>query len=334
MPSPVRRPLFIVALLLSLTVAGTLGFRILTGQPWLDCLYQAIITLTTVGSREPDPLSDATKVFIIAYLVCGLGVFTYSAFQLGQAVFSIQMRAMLERRRMQNAINQLRDHFIICGHGRMGHAICDYLEQRGKPFIAIDVNEELLLQSADAHGWLYIVGDSTDDDVLLSAGIERARALASVLPTDADNVYVALSAGMLNQNIQIIARASEEKAIEKLQRAGATKVVSPFSSGAEKMARFMLNPIIEDFLEIADAQGNELELADVQITADSPYVGKRLMETDLSEKGVMVIGIRRADGERLMPPQGTAIIKAGDSLFAFGSAGAVNAMIGESEGEA
>ena len=169
--------------------------------------------------------------------------------------------------------------------------------------------------------------------MLTNAGIKQARSLASVLPTDADNVYVALSARMLNSNMQIIARASDEKAVEKLERAGASRVVSPFSTGAEKMARFMLNPSIEDFLEIADAQGNELELANVQITEHSPYVGKQLKETDLRDKGVMVIGIRRANGERLMPPPGNTVIHPGDSLFAFGSTSAVNEMIGEADAE-
>ena len=328
-----RRIFFIVALLLTLTLVGTVGFHILTGKPWLDCAYLAIITLTTVGSREPDPLSDSSKLFIIFYLVFGLWVFTYSAFQLGQAIFSIEMRFLLERRRMQNAISKLKDHFIVCGHGRMGETICQYLHERNRPFVAIDIVEEHLIQTAQVRGWLYLHGDATDDQVLINAGIKQARSLASVLPTDADNVYVALSARMLNSNMQIIARASDEKAVEKLEHAGASRVVSPFSSGAEKMARFMLNPSIEDVLEIADAQGNELELADVLITEHSPYVGKQLTETDLRDKGVMVIGIRRASGERLMPPPGNTVIHPGDSLFAFGSSAAVNEMIGEAEVE-
>ena len=154
-----------------------------------------------------------------------------------------------------------------------------------------------------------------------------------MLPTDADNVYVILSARMLNSKLQIVARASTEKAVEKMERAGASRVISPFSTGAVKMARFMINPSIEDFLEVADHRGADWELADVQIGEASALVGKQLMETDLRDRGVMVIGIRRASGERLMPPPGTAVIHAGDSLFAFGSTTAVNAMIGESTGE-
>ena len=323
-----RRLFSIIALLLSLTLAGTLGLRLIEGARWFDCLYMAILTLTTVGYSEVIPLSDAGRAFIIVYLTVGLGTFTYSAFQLGQWIASAQVRSLLERRRMEKAIAKLDDHFIVCGMGRMGRTICNYFAERGRPFVVVDHDEEAAAACCEENGWLYVLGDATDDSTLVRAGIERARALTSVLSTDADNVYVVLSARMLNAKLQIVARASEEKAIEKIERAGATRVVSPFSSGAVKMARFMLNPSIEDFLEIADDRGNELELADVQIDENSPYVGKQLAETDLRDKGVMVIGIRRANGERLMPP-GSTVLHSGDSLFAFGSADAVNTMIGD-----
>jgi voltage-gated potassium channel len=253
----------------------------------------------------------------------------HGVFQLGATVVDVELRRILGRRRMQNEIAKLKRHFVICGLGRMGIAIAEHLAARKTPFVVIDVNEEVLEAACRDRGWLGLVGDATDDTVLTNAGIERARGLATVLPTDADNVYVVLSARMLCSDIQIIARASDDAAMKKLERAGATRVVSPFSSGAVKMARFLLNPSIEDFLEVADDRGSDLELADVQITEDNPLVGKQLAETDLRERGVMVIGIRRANGERLLPPPGTAVIQAGDSLFAFGSSDVVNAMIGE-----
>lgn len=322
---------FILSLLLVLTLGGTIGLRLIEGAPWLDCLYMAVITLTTVGFEDAVELSDGGKLFIIGYLVVGLGAFTYSAFQLGQWIVSTEMRSMLERRRMQNELAKLRDHYIVCGSGRMGQTICNYLAERRQQFVVIDVDDERLHEVCADRSWPFIAGDATNDDMLLQAGIERAKSLASVLPTDADNVYVVLSARMLNSKIQIIARASDEKAVQKLERAGASRVISPVSTGAVKMARFMLNPSIEDFLEIADNRGNDLELADVQIGEDSPYVGKQLMETDLRGRGVMVIGIRRANGERLMPPPGSAVLHAGDCLFAFGSSQAVNNMISGTE---
>jgi voltage-gated potassium channel len=322
-----RRILAILGLLLLLTAIGTVGLRIIEGADWIDCLFMTVITLTTVGYSETVPLHPAGKIFIIVFLVVGLSVFTYSAFQLGQWIVSAQMRSILERRRMEKAINNLHDHYIVCGTGRMGETIARYLHERKKPFVVIDSREDRLKEVCEARGWLYLHGDATDDNVLKTAGIDRAKALASTLATDADNVYVVLTARLLAKKLQIIARASDDKAVQKLERAGATRVISPFSTGGVKMARFMISPNVEDFLEVADAHGSDWELADVQINTQSPYIGKKLMETDLREQGLMVIGIRRANGERLMPPPGSAVIQADDSLFVFGSPAAVNRMI-------
>jgi voltage-gated potassium channel len=330
-----RQIAFILGVLFLFTMLGALAFRITEGWDWLQCIYEAVIIMTTVGlsATQQSELKPETKLFIIVYLIAGVGIFTYSISRLGQHLVNLELRGLLERRRMDRNLEQLRDHYIVCGYGRMGQTICRYLHSRGKPFVVIDINQDRLAFDSRLEGWLYLVGDATDDQVLKKADIHRAKALASVLPTDADNVYVVLSARLLNERLQIIARASTDKAVEKMQRAGATRVVSPFSSGAVKMARFMLNPSIEDFLEVTDEQGSQLELADLQISANSRLVGKRLMDTDLRERGVMIVGIRRASGERLMPPPGTAVIEAGDSLFAFGSAAAVNEMIAESAGE-
>lgn len=311
-------------LLFWLTVAGTVGLKIITKADWLDCLYLSVITLTTVGFSETVDLGSAGRVFIIIYLVFGLGVFTYSASLLGQWIVNVRLQGLLERRHMENQIQKLSKHFIVCGLGRMGAIIASQLHERKQLFVAVDRGEDRLVEICNEHNWLYVIGDATDDETLARAGIRRAKSLAAVLPTDADNVYVVLSARMLTDELQIIARVNNEKAVVKLERAGATRVVRTFHTAANKMARFMLDPNIEDFLEIADSRGHELELADVLIAPDHQLVGKRLMDTTLTEQGVMVIGIRRQSGERLMPPPSTAVIMAGDSLFAFGSAQAIN----------
>lgn len=327
-----RQIALVFAVLLLFTVIGAVGFRLCEGWEWLDCFYHAVIVMTTVGMSSSMQLSlrGATKLFIIGYLMVGVGIFTYSVSLIGQQVLNLQLRGFWERRRMDHAIDRLRGHYIVCGFGRMGQTICQYLHQRQRPFVIIDNNPQRFDATVRERGWLHLNGDATDDEVLARAGIVHAKSLASVLPTDADNVYVVLSARLLNERLQIIARAGDEKAVDKMQRAGASRVVSPFSSGAMKMARFMLNPSIEDFLEVTDDQGSQLEIADVQIAKDSRLVGKRLAETDLRERGVMIIGIRRNNGERLMPPPGSAVLEPGDSLFAFGSSAAVNAMIAES----
>lgn len=325
-----RQLLLIVGLLFSFLLLGAVTFRMTEGWDWLQCFYEAVIIMTTVGlsATAQTELNPSTKLFIIGYLIFGIGIFTYCVSQLGQHLVNLQLRGYWERRSMERVIRQLRGHYIVCGFGRMGKTICRYLHSRRKLFVVIDTNGEQLAAGCREHGWPYLVGDATSDEILLNSGIMEAKALTTVLPTDADNVYVVLSARLLNDKLQIVARATDEKAIDKLERAGATRVVSPFSSGAVKIARFMLNPSVEDFFEINDDHGSQLELADVQIAAGSSYVGKRLMDTDLREKGVMVVGIRRANGERLMPPPGAAVIQAGDCLFAFGSSLAVGEMIG------
>ncbi len=320
-----------VGLLLTVTLFGTVGFRLTGGHPWLESLYLAIITLTTLGSRDAAQ-STATMVFVIVYLMVGMGIFTFSAFQLGSWIVSADFRAMLEKRRMQNEISQLDEHSIVCGLGRMGQTICEYLNERNRPFVVVDRNEDRLAPICREHGWAYIVGDATSDDVLQAAGVDRASSLTTVLSTDGDNLFVVLSARMLNSDLKIIARAADEDSVSKFERAGATRVVSPFSTGAAKMARFMLNPSIEDFIEIADSRGNELELADIQLEESNPLVGHKLMETDLRDRGVMVIGIRRASGDRLMPPPGDAVLNPGDCLFVFGNADAVNSILAAPDG--
>lgn len=325
-----RKLLSIIALLLGFLILGAVCFRLTEGWDWLQCFYEAVIIMTTVGlsATSQADLNPSTKLFIICYLMVGVGIFTYCVSQLGQSLVNLQLRGYWERRAMDHSIRKLKDHFVVCGFGRMGSTICRYLHSRHKPFVVID-SDERIAATCREHGWLYLIGDATDDETLLMAGIMEARALTTVLSTDADNVYVVLSARLLNDKMQIVARASDEKAVDKLERAGATRVVSPFSSGAMKIARFMLNPSVEDFFEVTDDHGSQLELADVLISASSPCVGKRLMDTDLRERGVMVVGIRRVNGERLMPPPGTAIIEAGDCLFAFGSSQAVNEMINQ-----
>lgn len=319
----------IIVLLVGLMLVGTVGIHTLNEDvSWLEAGYLAVITLTTVGSRDV-PSTPQGMVFVIVYLIGGISIFTYCAFQLGQLIVNADLRKMWEKRRVDQAINRLNRHYIVCGVGRMGTSICEYFANRNQPFVVIDRDEEMLETLCKDRQWLGIHGDATDDEILLRAGIERAQALATVLPTDADNVYVVLSARLLSSSVQIVARASDAGAVQKLQRAGATRVISPFSSGATKMARLMLSPSIEDFLEITDEHGSDLELAEIQIQEESGYVGKQLLQTDLREQGIMVIGIKRSSGRHIIAPEGTTTIEHGDSLFAFGSPTAVNALAGK-----
>lgn len=313
-----RRLIQIPLLLFTMLLVGAFGLRVLTGQPMLDCFYQAVVLLTTVGSQEPEPLTSGTKIFILLYLAGGLGVFTYSGFQFGQTLVSGDLRTFVEQRRMSRAIDQLSGHFIICGFGRMGATLCDFLHRRRQPFVIIDENPELMTEEMKADGWLFVEGDATQDEVLRTAGVARARGLTTVLPTDSDNLYVVLSARLLATDLQIVARGSGERAAEKMQKAGATRVINPLASGAIRMARLMLCPSIENFVEVAESHGIEWEIADVQVPDDSPLVNHRLSDTPLREAGIILLGICTASGETHFPPPADLTIESGDNLFAFG----------------
>jgi len=314
-----RRLIQIPLLLLAMLLVGAIGLQLLTGQPLVTCFYQAFVLLTTVGSEQPQPMTQPTMVFIMAYLSCGLGVFAYSAFQFGQILVNADIQAVLERRRMESQINKLEDHFVVCGFGKMGQELCDFLAQRGQTFVVIDEKSELFTSEIRQSGWLCVTGDATQDDVLLKAGIERARGLTTVLPTDADNLYVVLSARLLSTDLQIVARASDDRASQKMTQAGATRVINPLSSGAIRMGRFMLSPSLENFVEVAESEGVDWEIADVHVPENSPLVNQQLKDTSLRESGIMLLGVRRSSGQKFFPPPGDLTINASDNLFAFGS---------------
>ncbi len=322
-----RQFLILSGMVIGITTFGTVGIYILNGGTWIESLYLAVVTLTTLGSRDV-PKSEAAMLFIVFYLIVGLGIFSYGAFEIGQLIVNNNLRNVWDKRKMEKELSKLNQHFIICGIGRMGLTICEHLESKRKPFVIIDHDEELLEKLHEERRWNFVHGDATDDAVLLHAGIERARSLSTVLATDADNVYVVLSARLLSSKIQIVARASDDSAVQKLQRAGATRVISPFSSGAIKMARFMLSPSIENFLEFTQGKG-EWEIVELEIHQNSPYVGQQLSQTDLRERGIMVIGIQRANGSHIPAPVGSVIIQEGDSLFSFGTSQTVSKLTGE-----
>jgi voltage-gated potassium channel len=314
-----RRLLQIPLLIFALLLLGALGLHLLTEMSLFDSFYHAVILLTTVGYSEPTPLTVQVKMFIVTYLAFALGLFTYSAFQFGQLLVNADLQKYWERRRMDTLIEKTSRHFIVCGYGRMGSTLCEYLHSRRQPFVVIDQDEKVLDDNFRQQKWLFVLGDSSQDETLERAGIHRARGLTTVLPTDADNLYVVLSARLLNTAIPIVARASDDRAAQKMMQAGATRVMNPFSSGAIRMARFMLAPSIENFVEVTESHGVDWEIADVQVPETSVLVGQKLSETGLRDSGIMLLGVCRMSGEKFFPPPAHLIIEPGDKLFAFGN---------------
>ncbi|WP_442510355.1 potassium channel family protein [Novipirellula sp. SH528] len=321
-----RQLAWIVAVLVALTSVGTGWFWLVEGWSLMDSAFMTVITLSTVGYDEVRPLSDRSRVFVMIYLVCGLGVFLFAVVQLGEMIVRAELRTWLRKRGMNSTLQSVKNHFIVCGYGRMGRTICRHLADRKLPFVVVDLNEDTLTE-CEQHGWPCVRDDATSDCTLLDAGIHRARGLAVVLDSDADNLYVVLSARLIAPELQIIARATDESSAHKMEKAGANHVVSLFANGAATMAQLLINPHVEDFFEFVSGTGATLDLAEIRVTTDSPCAGRTLSATDFRSRGVIVVAIRRPDGEILLPPSGKTVINADDVLIALGKVAAISAVL-------
>jgi voltage-gated potassium channel len=278
--------------LLALTAVlcvGTLGYVVL-GFSVLDAAYQTVTTVTTVGFREVKPLGAAGQLFTIALILVGAGTALYTFGVLLEGLIEGHLRNHLEGRRMERDINRMTDHVIICGWGRVGRASAQYLAATGEPIVVIDRDRALL----DNCGHACVVGDVTDDTVLVAAGVVRARALIAAVDTDADNVYMTLSSRALNPDLVIIARARTEGSKSKLVRAGADRAVNPQLIGGRRMAAFALQPHVAEFLDVVmHDEALEFRIEQIEIPPDSPLTGRSLREAALSDiTGTMLLAIR------------------------------------------
>ena len=317
----------IILLLVGMTAVGTLGCYFIEDEYTVrDSLYMTVITLTTGGYHEVHPLSTDGKIFVIIFLVAGLGAFLFSLATLGELIVSTELNRWLEKRKMDTALKSLQNHFIICGYGRMGQTVCAQLAAKDFPFVVIDQDEEILADCRERN-WAWLKGDATDDDVLKQAGIAHARGLAAVLGTDADNLVAIFSARLVRKDLQILARASDKRQVVKLEKAGADRVVSPYNAGATKIAQLLVNPHVEDFIEIFAGKGSELDLAEIQVTEETEYAGRSLKDTQFTTRGIVIVAIRKANQELLIPPPISATIEPGDSLIACGKADAIQELL-------
>lgn len=307
-----------VILIMGVISFGASGYSIIEGWSLLDSFYMTIITLTTVGFMEVHPLSNIGRLFTIFLILSGVGVMLYSLSVGAKVVLEGEVREILGRRKLSKKIEQLENHYIICGYGRMGRIICREMIQHSAPFVIVEKTPEVF--AAIGKDLLSLQGDSTQDAVLKEAGIERASGLISVLSTDADNLYVVLSARGLNPKLRIVARASDEGAEQKLFRAGADNVVSPYFIGGLRIAHTILKPAVVDFIEFATKSGNiELQMEEIRVKENSHIINKALDECGIrKEMGIIIVAIKRESGEMEFNPTSSSLIKKGDTLVAMG----------------
>lgn len=317
-----RRGLIILA---SIIAAGTIGYTLIEGWSLTDALYMTVITITTVGYGEVHPLSAAGRIFSIILIIGGVSgaLFVLSAF----LEYAIEGRLGIARRKrhMKAKIAELKDHFILCGYGRVGEDIARTFHEEGVPFVIIDSRQDNIAM-AEEQGFLCLLGDATSDRVLLEAGIERARGLVAAVGSDVDNTYIVLSARGLRPDLFIEARASDSEAEIKLKRAGANRVVSPNSIGARRMALLALRPAVVDFIDtVTFRRGRELQMENLIVPENSPLTGQTI--ATLRQQGrANVLAINRKTGKLLLNPGNEDTIEAGDRLVVMGSAEQLTAL--------
>jgi voltage-gated potassium channel len=296
-------------------VVGTMGYLIL-GFPLLDALYQTVTTLTTVGFREVHPLSSEGKIFTIVLILLGVGTALYALGVLIQTLVEGDLRGVFGRRRMDRTISELRDHVIVCGWGRVGRAIAKDVAGQ-MPLVIVDRDPERLADSP--HPW--VAGDATDDHVLLEAGLPHARALVAALDTDAGNLFVTLSARALRPDLFIVSRVRVEESVEKLRRAGANRVVNPQSIGGSRMAAFVLQPHVTEFLDVVMHDRDiEFRLEELAVPEGSAVAGSTLRDARIRDRtGALVLALRNPQGEFVSNPAPDQPIAAGDVLIAIGT---------------
>ncbi|MEW6209077.1 MAG: potassium channel protein [Acidobacteriota bacterium] len=316
-----KRKFFLaMSAILGVVAFGTIGLKIITHLSLFDCFFFTLYTITTVGYSELPRMETDARIFTSFLIILGVGTIGYAFSTALKAVVESELVSTFGKRRMFKDISKLSNHYIVCGAGRVGYRVIEEIARRGHDFVIIESNE----QAADrllARGYLVLIGDATDDDILKAAGVERAKGLVCAVSSDPDNLYITLTSRDLNKDLMIVSRANDESAIKRLQKAGANKVVSPAITGSSQMAQMLLRPAVADFIELATmTEELELEMEQIGISPDSPFVNCALKDTGIrSDHDVIVIAIKRADGEMIFNPSADTVIAELDALVAIGS---------------
>ena len=311
----------IVSIILSsvILVIGTTGYMIIEDWRFLDALYMTVITISTVGYREINQVGDVGRVFTILLVAIGVGFTLYVAAAVVQFMVEGRIRIILGRRRLDKKINRLKNHYIVCGYGRIGRVICRNLRRKPLSVVAID-NSPDLIPVMDEDGILYVAGDASDEASLIKAGIQRAKGLVAALATDTDNVFLVLTARQLAPQLTIIARASQEAVKSKLQAAGADSVESPYEMGAVSMAHHIIRPTVTNFLDLAFAHGRrDIQMEEIPVSESSDLVDVPLKDSGIRQNyNLIIIAIKKPDGDMLFNPSYETAIMPDDTVIAVG----------------
>jgi voltage-gated potassium channel len=308
--------------LVIIVLVGALWYRFIEGWTWIDAFYMSVITLTTVGFGETNPLNARGRIFTMILLLAGVSVIAYILNNFTEAVAQGHLQAGFRLLKRRKYMESLTEHYIICGFGRTGQQIAMEFSAENVTFVVVD-SDDTSIYIAQSLGYVTFQGDATHDQVLLQVGIERARCLVAALPSDAENLYTVLSAKTLAPSIRTIARASSEEAIQKLERGGADVVVSPYISGGKRMAAAALRPQVVDFIDgILTGADRTVYVEEFLLDTNAcPVIGKTLGEAHLGKQsGALILAIRRADGNLIVGPSAETRLYPGDLVITMGAA--------------
>jgi voltage-gated potassium channel len=310
--------------LVGLLGVGTLGYYGLEEDFTLfDSFYQVVITVSTVGFSEIHELSTAGRALTTVLIISGLVLVAFATGSFLESVIEGGLGRYLGKRRLERQISTLSGHWIICGYGRMGEHVAQELEasKRQPKFVIVELHSERT-RLCENSGYLYVQGDASQEELLLAAGIERARGLVSLVATDAVNVFICLTASHMNPDLKIIARSAEEGSEKKLLRAGATKVIAPYHVGGMRLSQAILRPAVQDFLDFTMGRDLEIELEEVLICEGSPLVGLTLRESPIrTELDLILVAVRSSDERMTFNPSADTVLNEGDTLIAVGAGG-------------
>ncbi len=306
------------AILLAL-VGGTSGFHETLGEAWLQAFYRAVVTATLAG-LDTVPRNDGGRIVSIVLVLAGLTIIAYAGAVIVEAIAGGVLTGVLAERRRERTIERLRDHFIICGYGRVGRRVADEFRAAGVDYVILDFSPDAIA-AAKEHGDLMIEGNATEDEDLRRAGIDRAAGIVVASDDDADNLYIALSARAVRPDIQIVARASDEDAEKKLKLAGADRVVMPYTAAGRTMANLVLKPHVTAFLDaVTTAAGPDLHMASIEVHSTCANAGKTIREIRVRhETGAIIVALRKRDGRFDTTPEPDAAIEPGDVIVGVGT---------------
>jgi voltage-gated potassium channel len=309
----------IVLSLFLVILFGITGYMVIGGWPFLDALYMTIITISTVGYQEVHPLSTGGRIFTSVLIVGGVGVMLYSLSVLVQYLVEWRFQDMFGRNRMKEKITELTGHIILCGYGRVGEEVARVFANERTPFVIID-RDEAATNRAVQNGYLSLPGDPTRDEILSQAGIERAKGLVVALDSDADNLYITLSAKSIRPDLHVVALGSSEESEQKLKRAGANRTILPYRIGGRHMAMLTLRPLVVDFIDTAmHSYGRELVLENVKVSADSPLAGADVKEGLSCCGALAILAVKKKDGHLIPNPPPNTKLELGDELVIIGT---------------